>query len=151
MRHRLPPSKEETKHLLARAHEQGVAEYIYNFGPVPHEGCAEIYRECDAVILPSSLESFSNTIAEAWAMQKPLVISDLDWARSCCGEGAVYIRYRDSDDIARKLIMLKESPEYAKAIIEAGRRMQSTYPTSRERFAQYLELIETHARGAGAQ
>ena len=147
----VPPAHEGTTRIMTKAKRLGVAECIYNFGPVPHEGCAELYKACDAVILPSSLESFSNTIAEAWAMEKPLLISDRDWARSSCGEGALYFRYRDPEDIAQQLIRIKESPEYVKAIVQKGRQMQATYPSPRERFAQYLELIEAHACGVSAQ
>lgn len=141
----LPPEHPGTKQLLARARALDVERQIHNFGPVPHEGCAELYKECDAVLLPSSLESFSNTIAEAWTMRKPLVISDLDWARSCCGEGAVYVRYRDSGDIAQKLVRLKENPDEARAVSERGRQVQATYPSPEQRFLQYLALIEAHA------
>ena len=146
----IPPGLEETRRILSNARRLGVERQIYNFGPVPHAGCAELYKECDAVILPSSLESLSNKIAEAWTMQKPLLISDLDWARSCCGDGAVYVRYRDPGDIARKLLLVKESAEYRNMIVEKGRQVQAIYPSPRERFAQYLAVIEAHAGGVAA-
>ena len=85
----LPEDIPSTRNLLHRAGQLGVASYIYNFGPVPQEGCCELYRSCDAAVLPSTLESFSNMIAESWAMKRPLMISDLSWCRSLCGDGAL--------------------------------------------------------------
>src|SRR5439155_15350544 len=49
----LPPDASSTNKILRKAREFGVGSRIYNIGPVAQEGCAEVYRACDAVILPS--------------------------------------------------------------------------------------------------
>jgi glycosyltransferase involved in cell wall biosynthesis len=142
----LPPQHDGTKQLIAEADSLNVDSMIYNFGPVPETGCAELYSAVDAVILPSAIESFSNTIAEAWSMRKPLLISDLDWARSACGDGAIYFNYNDPNDAASKIVQMRQDAAAVERLLEAGSRMLGTYSTSEQRFLEYLSIIESRHR-----
>lgn len=138
----LMPHLAQTKAIIEYSEAIGVRDCIYNIGPVPPQGCAELYRACDATILPSRLESFSNNIAEAWIMGKPLLISDLDWARELCGNGALYFKYNDINDIAKKMVCLKNSFALRDKMVANGYKVLTTYPTSEERFLKYLKIIE---------
>lgn len=141
----LPEGHRATSALLRDAKVRGVESMIFNLGPIPQEGCAELYSVADAVILPSRLESFSNTIAEAWAMEKPLLISDLDWARESCGDGALYFDCDNPGDAAAKIYALKEHPQMASKLVEAGKIRRDSYPSSEQRFLEYLRIIQDHA------
>ena len=141
----LPPQCSTTLQILKDAQKLGVSDRIVNLGPIPQEGCAEVYRACDLVILPSQLESFSNTIAEAWAMRKPLLLTDMDWSRLLCKAGAGYFRYRDSHDAANQILRIRNDSGYYAALVAEGERMLHTYPTACERFQQYLSIIERFA------
>jgi glycosyltransferase involved in cell wall biosynthesis len=141
----LPTQSPATLQILQDAQRLGVSDRIVNLGPIPQEGCAEVYRACALVILPSQLESFSNTIAEAWVMRKPLLISDMDWARSLCKAGAAYFRYRDSHDAAEQILRIRNDSRYCTALVAEGENMLRTYPTACERFQQYLSIIERFA------
>ncbi len=136
----LEPGDSKTAAYLADAKRRGVSEMTYNFGPVPHAGCAELYDAIDAVILPSRLESFSNTIAEAWTMGKPLIVSDLDWAREACGDGALYVGYDDAEDTATKIARLRHDDALSAHLIEAGKRMMASYPSSEERSISHPQM-----------
>jgi glycosyltransferase involved in cell wall biosynthesis len=138
----LPHDLPATEALLRDAASRNVDHMLYNFGPVPQAGCAELYKRVDAVILPSSLESFSNTIAEAWTMRKPLLVSDLDWARDACGNGAAYITYDDAEDTAASIAALRGDPVRAAELIDAGTRARLGYPSSEQRFKGYQDLIQ---------
>ena len=126
------------------AQKLGIEKRILNVGPIPHEGCSEAYRACDLVILPSQLESFSNTIAEAWTMHKPLLISDIDWARSLCGTGAAYFQYLNPQSAAEQILRLRRDNAYYRHLVVEGERMLRTYPEPVDRFMQYLAIIEQH-------
>lgn len=128
--------------LARQSRELGVQDNIYNIGPIPYEGCCEIYKSCQAVILPSQLESFSNNIAEAWAMSKPLIISELDWAKSLCGDAAVYYKYNDAQDVAVKIQELLKNNGRYKEVTSRGENMLKKYSNSKERFFNYLNIIE---------
>lgn len=140
----LPPKHPGTARVTAKARSLGVEHYLYNLGPIPQQGCAEAYRACQAVILPSQLESFSNNIAEAWTMQKPLLITDMDWSRALCGEGALYFPYNNAASAAMQLLRLKTDNELYQSTITRGQEVLASYPTAEARFGQYLALIERY-------
>jgi glycosyltransferase involved in cell wall biosynthesis len=142
----LPHDAPQLRSLMRSAADLNVEGRLYNFGPVPQAGCAELYRASDAVILPSQLESFSNTIAEAWTMGKPLLISDLPWAHSLCGNGALYFRYDDAAEAAGRILELRSDQGYRERVVAAGYRQLASYPTSAQRFRQYLEILERYAK-----
>jgi glycosyltransferase involved in cell wall biosynthesis len=142
----LPPEARQLRAILRLATQLQVKNRLYNFGPVPHAGCADLYRACDAVILPSRLESFSNSIAEAWTMGKPLLISDLPWARSLCGRGAIYFRYDDPLEAAARITELRADTARRDSVVQAGYARLLSYPTSQQRFLQYLEILERYAK-----
>ena len=141
----LPPAAPQLRTLMQLAAELGVADRLHNIGPVPQAGCTELYRACDAVILPSQLESFSNTIAESWAMGRPLLISDLPWAHSLCGRGARYFRYDDPSDAAARILELRADAGQRAQLVDAGFRQLASYPNAEQRFRQYLEILERYA------
>ncbi|MFT5548674.1 MAG: glycosyltransferase involved in cell wall biosynthesis [Candidatus Azotimanducaceae bacterium] len=138
----LPEANAGTQEILRKVQDLGVAAYIYNMGPIPQAGCCEVYRHCDAAILPSTLESFSNMIAESWEMKKPLFISDLSWGRSLCGAGAIYYKFLDSNSLIEKIVALKADEKLQENVINEGRKRLGEYPSPQERFLSYLSIIE---------
>ncbi len=138
----LSATNNHVKRLLADARDKGVLNNIINIGVIPFDACAEVYKACDAAILPATLESFSNNIAESWGMSIPLIISDMDWARSLCGDGAIYINQSCAGDIANKIIALQSSPQLTKEVVESGLDRLSDYPTSKGRFSGYMEILD---------
>lgn len=138
----LPPSHPKVQAFFKRVQNEGLVDYFYNLGPIPQEGCAEVYKACHASILPSNLESFSNMIAESWAMRKPLLISDQSWSRGLCEDGAIYYPHLDSVELANKIIGLKSGQLNIDESIKRGLDQLNKYPSSKDRFAQYLQLIE---------
>lgn len=141
----LPNDHPGTRRIFDVAESLGVSDCIYNLGPIPSEGCAEAYRACSAVILPSRLESFSNNIAEAWSMGKPLMISDFDWSREICGNGAIFFNYDDPESAADCLNLVLTDDVYRNNIIENGRQRLATYLSPEQRFLAYQEIIERYA------
>lgn len=44
-------------------------------GRIPHEKMAEFYNRCDLIVLPSFTEGFPNTVVEAYACCKPILVT----------------------------------------------------------------------------
>ncbi len=137
----LPKNDPKTNKIMQLAKQLGVEHRIYNFGSVPQEGCSELYKVCNATILPSTLESFSNMIAESWIMKKPLLISNLSWSKTLCGNGAIYYGFLDSSSLIDSVITLKNDAKLESEIIHNGLMELDKYPTSKERFLSYLQII----------
>src|SRR5690606_1283167 len=63
---------------------------IYNVGPQKPVDCPKLYEECDAIFLPTLLECFSATYAEAMKMEVPIITPDMGFAHTVCGNAALY-------------------------------------------------------------
>jgi glycosyltransferase involved in cell wall biosynthesis len=138
----------KTLEILQAASALGVLDMVENIGPVPAEGCAELYRSCDAVFLPSRGESVSNNVMESWIMRRPLVVSDLEWARSACGTGAIYFEFDNEQDAAVKLAELRERPEMYENLVRRGQEELAKYNTPMTRYQQYLDvMLQIHQAG----
>ena len=101
-----------------------------------------LYKECDAMFLPSLLECFSASYPEAMAMEKPIVTTDQGFARSICGDAALYYSPVDPVDAANKISRLIREPKLQKQLIENGKIRLKTFPTPEERAKEYLRICE---------
>ena len=115
-------------------------KHMFNTGPVdPSEG-PSLYRECDALFLPTLLECFSATYAEAMVMKKPIVTSDLGFARSICGDAALYVDPVDPKKITEKLINLAIDESIQEHLIRNGEQQVMSFLDSKGRTKAYLEI-----------
>jgi glycosyltransferase involved in cell wall biosynthesis len=129
--------------VISRAFRaEGIEEYLVNVGPVDTENVSSLVRQCDVMCLFSVLESFSNNLVEAWAMNTPLAITDADWARDAAGDSAIYLNPCDSRDAACKLAHVLESQEDARQLCAAGLRQLANYPSGERKTLAYLQELE---------
>ncbi|MFW5841116.1 MAG: glycosyltransferase [Planctomycetota bacterium] len=82
--------------LLSRAAAAGLDRQVRNVGILPQAQLQAHYRSADAMILPTSIESFSGTYVEAMQFGCPILTSDMDFAHDVCGDAAVYFDPHDS-------------------------------------------------------
>ena len=68
------------RRLKAKAEALGVGEMMLNVGPVPAFAGPSLYAGCDALFMPTVLETFTANYPEAMAMDRPIITSDLDFA-----------------------------------------------------------------------
>lgn len=117
--------------------EWGETYPIRRSGQVPHGTLGKLYREADAVFLPSLLESFSATYVEAMHFGVPLVTSGRDFAREICGDAAEYVDPLDAGDCARGLARVMTDSLRRDELRSAGFRRVTTFPSWDERFERY--------------
>jgi glycosyltransferase involved in cell wall biosynthesis len=90
------PLAKKFLHDIAKLGLQGV---IHNIGPVKFDETASLYKQCDALLMPTLLESFGITYIEAMYFKLPILTSDRDFARVLCTDSAFYFDPLDSADI----------------------------------------------------
>lgn len=83
---------------------------IKNVGNVPMADVPSLYRQTDALLLPTLLESFSGTYVEAMFHRKPILTSDLPFARGVCGEGAFYFDPLGEESIFDAILKVINDP-----------------------------------------
>lgn len=144
----VPEEHPYSRNLMEIARRLGVDDYFHFFGSVEPDGCVELYRRSDAVLLLSLLESFSNNIIEAWTMKCPLVITDSDWSRGICGPAAMYVDRTDAASVAKALSTLRHDRTLVKRIVQAGHEMRDLYPDSASKLRETVMFLERiHALG----
>jgi len=115
-------------------------EQILNVGPVPINEVPSLYDECDMMFLPTLLECFSASYAEAMAKEKPILTSDLGFAHTVCGDAAVYFNPMDPADIADKIIYLSDNPELSCKLVQSGKEALKKLNTPAERAEKFIEI-----------
>ncbi|WP_376696611.1 glycosyltransferase family 4 protein [Wenzhouxiangella sp. EGI_FJ10305] len=111
-------------------------------GPVPPPECPSLYQECDAMFLPTLAECFSASYPEAMKMEKPIVTTDLGFARSICQDAALYFQPCDANSAARQITRLIEDPALQGELRERGRHRLSDFDTPVQRAEKILSICE---------
>ncbi|MCM1140349.1 MAG: glycosyltransferase [Muribaculum sp.] len=120
----------------------GETDDVINVGPISAGECPSLYEECDFMFLPTLLECFSASYAEAMIMKKPILTSNLDFATVVCKDAALYFDPIDPIDIANKIELLVNHPEHQTELQEKGLCQLSQFGTAQDRARQILNLCE---------
>lgn len=135
------PESQYLNKLNSIIEELGVDDSFTNVGKVRPEDVQSLLWHCDCVINTARLESFSNNIVEAWSNAKPLVITDSDWAKSICGEAALYVDFDKPLSFLNAFQNLQEK-EIEQKLIKEGKKALKKMPTVPEKNAMYFRIIE---------
>jgi glycosyltransferase involved in cell wall biosynthesis len=137
----LPHEHPEWKALARQASRLGVAERLQNLGPIPVAEGPQLYQSCHVCFLPTVLESFSATYAEAMAMGMPIVTSDLDFARDICRDAGLYFSPRDPAAAAMALVELLSTRAKWEELVAAGKERIAQLPTPEEQYRMDLGVF----------
>ena len=99
----LPNKSEIWKNIRDESKRLSVEGMIKNIGVLKIAECLDWYKKSNMVFLPTLLEVFSATYLEAMAMKKPIITTDLDFAREVCGEAAIYFKPHSSLSAAQEI------------------------------------------------
>lgn len=129
----IPSVSPIAKSVQEKAKELNVSDMICNIGRINLETCLEWYKKSNLVFLPSLLEVFSATYVEAFAMKRPIVTTDLDFARDVCGDAAVYFESGSSEDAAKKIAELCQYSELQLEMVKRGSERLASFPNPFEK------------------
>jgi len=90
--------------LLTKIKKQELEDVILNVGSVQMKNVPALYKQCDALLLPTLLESFSGTYVEAMYHKKPIFTSDMDFAKEVCGDAAFYFNPLDCNSVINSML-----------------------------------------------
>ncbi|MGK7390759.1 MAG: glycosyltransferase [Candidatus Cyclobacteriaceae bacterium M2_1C_046] len=123
--------------------------YTYNVGPIPTEEGPVLYNNSDALFLPTLLESFSASYPEAMVMRKPIVTTNLSFAKNICQDAALYYDPLSGKDALAKICILKNNKDIYRSLIKNGEERLNAFDTPEERAKTYLlickELVDCKA------
>jgi glycosyltransferase involved in cell wall biosynthesis len=113
---------------------------IINVGFVKPEDCPALYNACDYMFLPSLAECFSASYPEAMVMKRPIVTTDLPFARSICEDAALYYEPMNSVSAADTIEKLLKNENVGKTLIENGLKRLSHFVSAEERAKRILQI-----------
>jgi glycosyltransferase involved in cell wall biosynthesis len=119
---------------------------IHNVGPIPPEECPSLYNECDALFLPTLAECFSASYPEAMIMEKPIITTNLGFAKSICGEAAIYYQSKNAKSAADQIEKLIQDQNLQKQLIENGKEQLKTFDSPQDRARKYLEICKQFSK-----
>ena len=117
-------------------------EGIVNVGPVKSDECPSLYKECDYMFLPTLLECFSASYAEAMMTERPIVTTDMGFAHTVCGNAALYYKPMDAVAAADQIEKLINDKEQQETLVLRGKSQLKKFGTAADRARQVLDLLE---------
>lgn len=122
--------------------DEWMREHIIFLGKIRVNQCPNLYKQVDAIFLPSLLECFSANYVEAMKMKKNILTSDLGFAHSLCGKSALYFNPLEPEDISSVIIRLVSDPTLRNNLIAYGTSQLLEFETSSSRAKKIIELLE---------
>ena len=93
----------EVKSFLKRIQESELNSILINIGVLTPSEVESWINECDALLLPTKLETFGLPFMEGLSRGKPILTSDLAFAREVCQTGTIFFNPDNPDDITEKI------------------------------------------------
>ena len=106
--------------------------------------CPHVYKLATFMFLPTLLECFSASYAEAMRMEVPILTSDIGFARGLCADAAEYFNPIDPQDIANKIHELSMDKSRICTLVENGKRRLRSFDNNEMRIKKYIEILENN-------
>ena len=117
-------------------------KYIKFLGNIKIEDCPSLYNSCDYMFLPTLLECFSASYCEAMIMKKPILTSNLPFARGICNDAALYFNPVSAKSIGDEIYNLHFDKERQKILINKGLERLNFFDNSKARAKKYINILE---------
>jgi glycosyltransferase involved in cell wall biosynthesis len=102
----------------------------------------QLYREAEAVVVPSTYEGFGIPALEALQMGAPLICSPATSLPEVVGEAGLYFDPHDPGDLAQRCLQLLDSPCLRQQLLAQG-RIQAERFTWADSARQHWDLYES--------
>lgn len=112
-------------------------------GRLDIEECPSIYQQSDVVFQPTLLECFTAAYPEAMRMERPIVTTNLAFARGLCGEAAEYYSPLSTKEAAESLYRVSTDHTYAESLIQNGLEQLKKFDNYSERVNKLISICES--------
>lgn len=115
-------------------------------GKIDVTECPSLYEQSDLMFMPSLLECFSATYPEAMRMEKPIVTTDLEFAKGLCGDAACYYSAVNPRAAAEAIYRVANNKDYANQLVENGKKQLQRYDNYIQRAEKLIGILEDISR-----
>jgi len=138
----LPETGKEVNLFWDQVKKYDVHKNIVNHGVIKISECVDLYNMSDIVFLPTLLETFSATYPEAMYMGKPIVTTNLDFAKDACGDAAIYFKPKSASDAAEKLYLVSKNKKLYNKLINNGFKQLESLPDPNQKYQMLSDWIK---------
>lgn len=132
----------ECASLIDRINAGEFGDAVINVGTVDLANIASLYRQADAVLAPTLLESYSATFLEAMRYRKPILTSDRDFSREICGDAALYFEPLSVEEMVGAIRQLHDDPALRQRLALVGEnRLENSDKGWTEIAGEYLQIL----------
>ncbi len=120
----------------------GMEAYFEFVGKVDISECPSLYQQCDIVFQPSLLECFTAAYPEAMRMERPIVTTDLEFARGLCGEAAEYYSAIGAQACAESIYKVATDMDLRENLVDRGKEQLKCFDNYEQRAEKLIKIIE---------
>lgn len=120
--------------------DEDIASYFYFIGRTDISEAPSLYQQATIMFQPSLLECFSATYPESMRMNVPIVTADMGFARSLCGEAAIYYAPLDAEEAAKAIFQVATDEELRVKLVANGKKQLLQYDTYEQRTNKLVDL-----------
>jgi len=143
-----PDESRQAKKMLERVRTWKLEDKIVTIGPLRQDQLSAFYLHTDCLFLPTLLESFSGTYIEAMRYGRPIITSNMDFARVVCGAAAEYFNPLDPESIFAAILRVRDDRSRRDQLVAAGKKQQAAGPGSWDEIARAVMGRLTALAGA---
>jgi glycosyltransferase involved in cell wall biosynthesis len=136
-----PEQHPKAKELLDKVKELGLNDIIINVGSVSMALVPSLYKQCDALLMPTLLESFSGTYVEALFHKIPIFTTNADFSKAVCKNAAFYFDPHDENSILKQLEYAFEVSSRINEKINVGSQILNDLPSWEVVYEQFQNII----------
>lgn len=125
------------------ASQYEVLDQIKTVGHVPNHLICDEYLSSSFVLCSSLVESSTAVFPESFIAERPLLVSDRDFARNLCRDAAIYFDPLDAVDIAEKIDSLLKDKQLQNQLLNAAIDvLHKNYLSPTEKWEQQRLLLK---------
>lgn len=121
-------------------------EHFVLLGKVDISACPSLYKQADIVFQPTLLECFTATYPEAMRMKRPIITTDLEFARGLCADAALYYSPLSTKQAAECIFRLSNDDNLKNKLVEAGQIQLMQFDNYTKRAEKIISLCENQCK-----
>lgn len=129
------------RNLMATVEREHLNDYVVNVGHVDPQHIPALFEQCNALLLPTLLESYGLPFVEAMFNKRTIITSDFDFTRDVCREAAYYFDPLDEESIYRAICAAFADESARQEKIKLGFKMASDLNDWPNAFREYQDCL----------
>lgn len=143
----LPEDQPPWQRIFYEARRLNVDNYLQNIGPQKPQDGPSLYAASDALFLPTFLETFTAAYPEAMCMRRPIITTDLDFARAICQDAARYFKPKDATSAAEAILEVSGNEDLREKLMDAGDNRLLAFGRPEDRLGNIIKILEKLVAG----